>query len=354
LIDGDLLFGRRSLVEEGAGKCSIIRRPVDPLTFESSIIRIRLDKKIADPEFFFNYFRSPIGRSRIRAIVGGTAVKGIRGSDLRKIKVNLPPVDEQIAIRKIIDVYDELIATNQRRIAALERSARLMYREWFVHLRFPECKVTECENGLPVGWRKGTAHDFVSVLSGGTPKTGMPHYWGGEIPFFTPKDCPTNFYVVETEKHLTESGLDSCNSRMYPKNTTFITARGTVGKVALAQRPMAMNQSCYALAPKQNFDELFLFLAICDAVEHFKQLAVGGIFDAIVVDTFKVIPFLLPTLELTEKFGDLVRPQFEQIENLLLQNRQLTRARDILLPKLMSGQIDLSRIPMREVDEAAA
>lgn len=350
LIDGDLLFGRRSLVEEGAGKCSIVLKPTDPLTFESSIIRVRLNQKIADPEFFFNYFRSPIGRSRVRAIVGGTAVKGIRGSDLKQIQVHLPKIDEQIAIRKVIGIYDELIATNQRRIALLEQAARLLYREWFVHLRFPGHELAELENDLPAGWQKGVAYDFVSVLSGGTPKTGMSHYWGGEIPFFTPKDSPSSFYVIDTEKQLTESGLDNCNSRLYPRNTTFITARGTVGKVALAQSPMAMNQSCYALAPKQKFDELFLFLAICNAVEHFKQVAVGGVFDAIVVDTFKVIPFVMPNLELVEKFGDLARPQFEQIENLLLQNRRLAQARDLLLPKLMSGQLDVSQIPLPETE----
>ena len=124
LMDGDLLFGRRSLVEEGAGKCSMVYKPAGPLTFESSIIRVRLNRAIADPEFFFNYFRSPIGRSRIRAIVGGAAVKGIRGSDLKLIKVHVPPIDEQIAIRQVVALYDDLITTNQRRIALLEDAAR--------------------------------------------------------------------------------------------------------------------------------------------------------------------------------------------------------------------------------------
>ncbi|NJD24558.1 MAG: restriction endonuclease subunit S [Betaproteobacteria bacterium] len=348
LIDGDLLFGRRSLVEEGAGKCSMVYKPTGSLTFESSIIRVRLDRTVADPEFFFNYFRSPIGRSRIRAIVGGAAVKGIRGSDLKLIKVHLPPLDEQIAIRHFVAVYDDLIATNQRRIALLEDAARRLYREWFVHLRFPGHDSVPVKAGVPEGWQKGTAHDFVSILSGGTPKTGIEHYWGGEIPFFTPKDSPDAFYVLGTEKTLTETGLSTCNSRLFAKNTTFITARGTVGKIALAQKPMAMNQSCYALVPKQDYDNLFLFTAIKDAVEHFKQVAVGGVFDAIVVDTFKIIPFVLPDTDVTRAFGNTVRPLFEQVETLLLQNQQLARVRDLLLPKLMSGQLDVSGIRLAE------
>lgn len=352
LADGDLLFGRRSLVEEGAGKCSLVYKPTGPLTFESSIIRVRLDRAVADPEFFFNYFRSPVGRSRVRAIVGGAAVKGIRGSDLGAIKVHVPPLAEQLAIRRIVAAYDDLIATNQRRIALLEDAARRLYREWFVHLRFPGHESVPVKDGVPQGWRKGSAHEFVSVLSGGTPKTGVEHYWGGDIPFFTPKDSPDDFYVLRTDKMLTEAGLANCNSRLFPKNTTFITARGTVGKVALTQKPMAMNQSCYALVPKFDFDELFLFAAIRDAVEHFKQVAVGGVFDAIVVDTFKVIPFVLPEITLTRAFGTAVQPLLGQVETLLLQNQCLARARDLLLPKLMSGQLDVSSI--RLPDEVAA
>lgn len=300
-----------------------------------------------DSGFLYYLLNSPNYKAQVRASATGATVRHSAPKRICECNVLVPDsISEQRQVAHLLSAYDDLIATNQRRIALLEQAARLLYREWFVRFQFPGNDIAETENGVPVGWSKGTAHDFVSVLSGGTPKTGMPHYWGGEIPFFTPKDCPSNFYVVDTEKQLTDAGLDSCNSRLYPRNTTFITARGTVGKIALAQRPMAMNQSCYALAPKQPYDELFLFLAISDAVEHFKQVAVGGVFDAIVVDTFKVIPFVLPTLELAGRFGDLVRPKFEQIENLLLQNRQLARARDLLLPKLMSGQLDVSRIPM--------
>jgi type I restriction enzyme S subunit len=199
---------------------------------------------------------------------------------------------------------------------------------------------------MPEGWQDGSAYDFVFILSGGTPRTGIEHYWGGDIPFFTPKDSPETFYVLGTEKTLTEAGLASCNSQLFAKNTTLITARGTVGKVALSQKPMAMNQSCYALVPRQAYDIFFLFTAIKNAVEHFKQVAVGGVFDAIVVDTFKIIPFVLPTPAVTQAFGNVVRPLFQQIEAFLLQNAQLVQARDMLLPKLMSGQLDVSGIAL--------
>lgn len=274
------------------------------------------------------------------------AVPGVNRNTLHQMAVCLPDVKIQLKIAGILSAYDDLIAINQRRIQLLEKAARCLYREWFVHLRFPGYEFVPVKDGVPEGWMKGTAFDFLSILSGGTPKTGMEHYWNGEIPFFTPKDCTETFYVMQTEKMVTESGVASCNSRLFPKETIFITARGTVGKIALAQKPMAMNQSCYALVPKHKFDNLFLFLAIKEAVEHVKQVASGGVFSAIVVDTFKVIPFVLPTLQLTDDFGKVVRPFFDQIETLIRQNVELKKARDLLLPKLMSGQIDVSRIPL--------
>jgi type I restriction enzyme S subunit len=132
---GDLLFARQSLVLAGAGKCSLVTKADDPTTFESHIIRVRLKREIADPAFFHYYFKSPI--CRIRSIVTQGVQAGIRGNDLKKLKVHIPPVSEQRRIASILSAYDDLIENNRRRIQLLEQAARLLYREWFVHLRFP-------------------------------------------------------------------------------------------------------------------------------------------------------------------------------------------------------------------------
>jgi type I restriction enzyme S subunit len=177
------------------------------------------------------------------------------------------------------------------------------------------------------------------VLSGGTPKTSVADYWDGDIPFYTPKDAAETCYVFETERSITELGLKNCNSRLYPPDTIFISARGTVGKLNLTSRPMAMSQSCYALLGKGHLSQLFLFCALKEAIEHFKQNAVGAVFDAIVVDTFKLIPFTVPDQKKVLLFEDAVTPMFRQILNLLEQNQKLRAARDLLLPRLMSGEI---------------
>ncbi len=330
------------------GACGRVKKKHLPANTNQAVGIVRIDTEKAHPPFVYYFFKQHETYQFIQGLNAQAAQPNINLATLGSIEIPLPTIETQRHIADAISAYDDLIATNQRRIALLEDAARRLYREWFVHLRFPGHEQVEVKDGVPQGWQRGSAHDFISILSGGTPKTGVEHYWGGDIPFFTPKDSPDAYYVLGTEKTLTETGLASCNSQLFAKNTTFITARGTVGKVALAQSRMAMNQSCYALVPKQGYDSFFLFSAIKDAVEHFKQVAVGGVFDAIVIDTFKVIPFVLPKVEVTKAFGNTVQPLFQQVETLLLQNQQLAQARDLLLPKLMSGQLDVCGIRLPE------
>lgn len=339
LHEGDLLFGRRSLVEEGAGKCSLVSRVAEDTTFESSIIRVRLQTKVCNPRFYYYWFKSRLGRGSIKAIVTGTNVKGIRGSDLRKVLVPVPELKEQNKLVSLFSTYDELIENNQRRIVLLEDAARQLYKEWFVRFRFPGHEHVRYTDGTPEGWETKTLFDCVDVLSGGTPKTTEPEYWNGEIPFFTPKDTGDGPYVSHTEKMITETGLKRCNSKLYDKGTIFVTARGTVGKVRLAQRPMAMNQSCYAIRSSTQLTQSFLYFAVCERVNHLKARAGGAVFDAIVVDTFKKIPFVLPDNDLANTFSKFAERYLKQIDLLSCQIEQLTQARDLLLPKLMSGEI---------------
>ena len=267
------------------------------------------------------------------------AIPGVNRNVLHELKVRCPDTEVQERIADILSAYDDLIENNRRRMALLEEAARQLYREWFVRLRFPGHEHTRITNGVPEGWEKETADSAMEVLSGGTPKTTVPDYWDGEIQFYTPKDASDTTYVLQTERAITEVGLKNCNSRLYEVNTVFISARGTVGKLNLASRPMAMNQSCYALIGKGHVSQLFLFCALKEAIEHVKQHAVGAVFDAIVVDTFKVIPFMVPDEKRVRLFEEVVAPMFRQVANLMEQHEKLRAARDLLLPRLMSGEI---------------
>jgi type I restriction enzyme S subunit len=275
----------------------------------------------------------------VRSIVSGTNVKGIRGSELKKLPVANPHKSAQDDIASSLSAYDDLIETNRRRMALLEKAARLLYQEWSVRLRFPGHERTRITKGIPQGWARKTAHETLQILSGGTPKTSVPEYWGGEIPFYTPKDAPDGVWVTDCERTITDVGLSKCNSRLFPKETVFISARGTVGKLNMAQRPMPMSQSCYALVGKAHLTQPFVFCAMQEGVAALRQQAVGAVFDAIIVDTFKRIFILVPESKIIRLFDEVARPVLAQLENLTLQNQKLRAARDLLLPRLMSGEI---------------
>jgi Restriction endonuclease S subunits len=306
--------------------------------FPDSIIGFIADPDKADTRFV-KYLFDAVLKRRFRSFTQGAAQDNLSQEKLLSMKFPVPELSIQKRIADILSAYDELIDVNRRRIALLEDAARLLYREWFVHFRFPGCERVKIVDGLPEGWERRAASAVMDVLSGGTPKTSNPAYWGGNIGFFTPKDATDSPFVLTTEKTITEEGLRACNSKLFPVDTLFITARGTVGKLNLALVPMAMNQSCYALRSKSHFGQRYLYVALKASIEQVRARAFGAVFDAITVATFDQIPFLVPPEWLTRIFEEHTRPIFNQIANLMQQIQKLTQARDLLLPRLMRGEI---------------
>jgi len=220
----------------------------------------------------------------------------------------------------------------------LEDLCKRIFAEWFVKFNFPtdsRIKFIDSEMGqIPNGWSTGALTDSIDVLGGGTPKTDVKEYWNGNVPFFTPGDANGSFYSLKTEKHITPKGLENCSSALYPKNTVFITARGTVGKLALAGVPMAMNQSCYALKGKDGISNFYVYLLVQRLIESLQQIAVGGVFDAITTATLKNIQIVEPPIALIEKFDELVQPIFEFILANQQEYENLIEARYKSLEKL--------------------
>ena len=338
LMDGDLLFGRRSLVEEGAGKCSMVYKPAGPLTFESSIIRVRLNRAIADPEFFFNYFRSPIGRSRIRAIVGGAAVKGIRGSDLKLIKVHVPPIDEQIAIRQVVALYDDLITTNQRRIALLEDAARRLYREWFVHLRFPGHESVPVKDGVPEGWAKLPLGDVAEITMGQSPESKYYNTDGDGLPFHQGVSDFGHRFV----KHETYTKQAT---RIAEAGDILCSVRAPVGRLNFTRDKIAIGRGLSAMRSRTGHQSLLFYQLDALFVEE-DMIGGGAIFASVGKKELFGQLILQPSTSIATTFNRLVSDLDLQIENLDSQNQDLAKARDLLLPKLMSGQLDVSGIAL--------
>lgn len=341
----DIIFTKKGTL----GQTGIV--PSDSI-YESFILssnqmRLRVNTNIACPDYVYYFLSSKSSQNRILADAMTAGVPKINLTYLRNFKILLPKMAQQKKIAAILSAYDDLIENNKRRIALLEKMAEEIYREWFVRFRFPGYETAEFEKGIPKGWKSIPSIEALDVLSGGTPKTNNPSYWDGEIPFFTPKDATDKYYCFTTEKRITSSGLDNCNSSLYPKNTIFITARGTVGKISLASEKMAMNQSCYALRPKSGKHEYYWFLAMNDSVNQIKGISKSGVFDNIIVDTFKIIQLLQPSDSVLCEFNKIISDIFENILNLSKTNLNLEKTKNLLLPRLISGKLSVEDLDIR-------
>ncbi|MFL1021173.1 restriction endonuclease subunit S [Vibrio parahaemolyticus] len=316
-----------------------------PSATNQQINSIVVDKEKFDEDYIYYLMSQSI--DRVKVVEGGSASgrEHVKKSTFEEIELEVLPLTEQVKVSNLVSNYDNLIENNNRRIAILEDMVQSLYREWFVKYRFPcyqDCEFIESEVGLiPEGWEVKVFTDVAKVLGGGTPNTKEPSYWNGEIPFFTPKDAPDNFYVTSTDKYVTELGITKSSTKLYEKDTVFITARGTVGKVVMPSISMAMNQSCYALKAKNDMSQNFLYLMTKNQIAYLKQNTGGSTFDTIVTDTFKTMKIVLPTMELMQEFDKFVVSFFNQMFNLSIRNINLKKQRDMLLPKLLSGSVEL-------------
>ncbi len=349
LVPGDVVVAMdRPWIPAGL-KWSYIREGDPKALLVQRCARLRSSNGCLDQDFLRFVIGGPEFEGYVKPITTGVNVPHISGKQILDFEFTLPPLPIQRRIAGILSAYDDLIENSQRRIKILEEMARRLYREWFVHFRFPgheTCSFVESPLGeIPEGWEVKPFTCIADVLSGGTPKTDIAHYWDGEIPFFTPRDAPDCFYLQDTEKHITDAGLAKCASLLYPPDTVFITARGTVGKVALPAVDMAMNQSCYALRAKAGVSQRFLFLLTLQQVQYLKMNTGGATFDTIVVDTFRRMEVVAPPTTIVSNFSNRIDPIFDQVNTLQCLVQNLCRTRDLLLPRLLSGQIDVEALP---------
>ena len=244
---------------------------------------------------------------------------------LGEVEVAYPSQTEQQKIVALLSALDDKIEINQKINDNLQQQAAALFANFYDQ--------AETEVGFT---------EMIQILGGGTPKTGESSYWNGDIPFFTPKDVGFP-YTLTTEKTITEEGLAHCNSRLYPINTVFVTARGTVGKVGLPGVPMAMNQSCYALVGKDTHQLLVYFYTL-KAVDRLKHKASGAVFDAITTRDFEAENIMKLSDDDTKAFLDVAEPIYQAVLNNSIENLRLSELRDSLLPKLMNGEIDVTDI----------
>ena len=206
---------------------------------------------------------------------------------------------------------------------------------------FPDRFVDSELGEIPAGWRGGALDDMVELLSGGTPRTSVPNYWDGDIPWYTAKDAPalSDVFVLATERTITQAGVENSAARILPAGTTVITARGTVGRLACLGVPMAMNQTCYGIQGSDGYPDYFTYWSIRAVVDELQRRTHGTIFDTITRQTFKLVEAALVPAEVARAFEATVKPVMARILKNLNESRALAALRDALLPRLVSGEV---------------
>ena len=291
------------------------------------------------------YFYLIVNTKRFLGGTHGSVMLHLTKKEMEEQLLKLPSLKTQRQIASILSSLDDKIELNRKINANLEAQAQALFKSWFVDFEpFKDQPFVESELGMiPKGWRVGTFLDNVNVMPGGTPSTNKTEYWtDGTIPFFSPKDV-NGVYCFKTEKNITELGLNNCSSHLYPKDTLFITARGTVGKLALAGLPMAMNQSNYALVAKEGISKFYLYLLAQTLVSVLLKKANGAVFSAITTRDFNEPTIIPPTLDI-KHFDNLVSPIFNKIYQTEQESRRLASLRDALLPRLMSGELKVNEV----------
>ena len=287
-----------------------------------------VDKNKMSSEYLMMWFQRPEFDRYARFHSHGSAREIFDWDELCETTIPVPSIERQNEIVEEYETLSRRIRLNKQMIEKLEATAQALYRKIFVD-------GIDKEN-LPEDWRKGMFTEIVSICGGGTPSTEESAYWhNGDIPFYSPGDKTDSYYSLKTEKHITEEGLAHCSSKLYPQNTTFVTARGaTTGGLAMAGCAMAMNQTCYALLGKDDSMPFYVHQLAIETMASLKNEAVGATFEALVTKDFDNTEILIAPKETMIAYNEEVAIVYRNILLKQQENEKLTKLQSLLLAKM--------------------
>ncbi|MCS5690591.1 restriction endonuclease subunit S [Cyanobium sp. FGCU-6] len=287
----------------------------------------------------------------LRSFSTGAATKFLTLTILNETEIAVPPLPIQRRIAAILSAYDDLIENSQRRIKILEEMARRLYREWFVHFRFPgheDCRFVDSPLGeIPEGWEVKTVDDSFEILGGGTPSRKEDAYWVEvSINWFSPTDLTGagTMFMDDSRDHITPLGLSESSARLFPPFCVMLTSRATIGAIAINTTEACTNQGFITCLPSREVPLYFLHSWLKENVPTFVRMASGSTFKEISRGVFKPICFLHPQADLVQMFESFAAPIGEEMLGLQRQIQILRRTRDLLLPRLLSSQIDVEAL----------
>lgn len=336
-LPGDILLSnirpyfKKIWLADREGGCS---NDVLVITAKQNIISKFLYYVLSDNNFF-NY-----------DTVTSKGTKMPRGTPNAIMKYLVPNISkkQQEKIASTLSAYDNLIEVNNKRIKVLEQMAENLYKEWFVRFRFPGYETAEFENGLPKGWKIKRICEIGEVVGGGTPSTEHEEYWGGEIPWLTPADLAsfTDVFISSGCSYITSEGLKKSSTKLLPKDTVLLSSRAPIGYVAIAKNEICTNQGFKnVICNAELITSFYLFYYFKFNRELLEGFASGSTFLELSGGRLKKIKLIVPPISIQNSFRDLINALLKGTDSLAEANKNLIHQRDLLLPRLMSGKLEV-------------
>jgi type I restriction enzyme S subunit len=314
----------------------------NPATVNQAICGLVADENKADWRYLFYALLQE--RAKLITKAQGAAQQNLNQDAIRNFELPVPNLPTQRKIAGILSAYDDLIENNLRRIKILEEMAQSLYREWFVHFRFPgheSAKFVDSSLGqISKGWEVKKLETLYRTSSGGTPsRKNLEFYEEGTIDWVKTgelKDC----FVLSSEEKITSQALSKSSAKLFPANTVLIALYGaTIGQLGILSREAATNQACCAiLEVEQPFGRAFAYLTLLLRRDDIIGLRLGAAQQNISQAVLRDFEVICPPAPLLEAFNERAEPMFDLLLNLQRRNQNLRRTRDLLLPKLLASK----------------
>ncbi len=349
LHQGDLLVALTDLTQNAPilGSCAIVPENGRFLHNQRLGKVVEVDSERIDPRFLYYIFNYQAVRDQIKATATGATVRHTAPDRIYAVEISLPPIATQRRIAEILRTYDAAIQNNTRRIQILEEMAQSIYHEWFVNFRFPgheQVEMVESKIGpIPAGWEVRRVGDRFTAILGGTPSRRTAGYWqGGTIPWINSGKV-NDLRIIDESEFITSKGLERSSTELMPKRTTVLAITGaTLGQVSLLELVACANQSVVGVFDPNGSLAEYIYLFFVHTIAKVIQHASGGAQQHINKGIVEDVLIPIPDEQTARVFGTLIRPTFDEMAVLLRKNSRLRITRDLLLPKLVSGEIDPS------------
>ena len=295
-------------------------------------------------KFLYYWFQSYEGRKKFEALAKGTAQKAVPISGIKTLEIELPSLKDQKRIADILSAYDDLIENNQKQIKLLEEAAQRLYKEWFVDLRFPGHENTKIVDGVPEGWEKNCAEKFFEITIGKTPpRTEKRCFTTGKngIPWVSIADMGNSgMFVLNTAENLTDDAIKQYNVKVIPKNTVLLSFKLTVGRVAIASTDICTNEAIAHFKGRRECEREYTYFYLKNF--HYDELgSTSSISKAVNSKIIKAMPFIMPSEKLLKEYSSKTKDIFDLIICKQKMDNDLKIARDRILHKLMSGEMEV-------------